>query len=70
MTSIRTKIGRTAEIASAHAHLVTALHCVDNARIDLDYTDVEVGDELWEAYEILDKLSIKLREEMCKEVKE
>lgn len=67
MTTIRTKIGRTAEIATAHAYLATAMGCVDDARRNLDYTDVEVGDELWEAYEILDKLMIKLREEMCKE---
>ena len=70
MTSIRTKMGRKAEIASAHTRLATALYCVDNARNDLDYTDVEAGDELWEAYEILDKLMIKLREEMFKGVKE
>lgn len=67
MTSIGTEMGRKAEIASAHAYLATALNCVDDARRDLDFTDMEVGDELWEAYEILDKLLIKLREEMCKE---
>ena len=70
MTSIRTRMGRKAEIASAHAFLATALHCVDAAIKDLDYTDVTAGDELWEAYEILDKLLVKLREEMCKEEKE
>lgn len=67
MTITKTEMERATEIATAHAFLTTAMRCVDNARIDLNYTDIVVGDELWEAYEILDKLLIKLREEMCKE---
>lgn len=70
MTATETEMERVKEIVTAHAHLAIAMHCVDYARKRLDNTDVEAGDELWEAYEILDNLLIKLREEMHKGVKE
>lgn len=70
MTMTKTEMERVKEITTAHAYLAIAKHNVDYARKCLDYTDVEAGDEIWEAYEVLDKLLIKLREEMFKEVKE
>lgn len=70
MTTTKTEMERATEIASAHTNLATAMRCVDYARMGLNHTDVEIEEELWEAYDILDKLLIKLREEMYKEVKE
>lgn len=70
MTMTKTEMERVKEIASAHTYLATARYGVEHAITHLDNTDVVMGDELWEAYEILDNLMIKLREEMYKEVKE
>ena len=70
MTTIRTEMERVDEIATAHTYLTIAKHSVDFARMRLNHTDVEIEEELWEAYDILDKLLIKLREEIYKEEKE
>lgn len=70
MTTTKTDMERVAEISSAHAYLATAKHDVKNAITRLNYTDVEVEEELWEVYGVLDRLLIKLREEMYKEAKE
>ena len=70
MTMNKKEIERVKEITTAHAYLAIAKHNVDYARMRLNLTDVEIEEELWEAYEILDKLLIKLCEEIYKEVKE
>lgn len=70
MTATKTEIERTTEIASARENLATAKRSVDFARMRLNHTDVEIEEELWEVYDLLDKLVIKLREEIYKEVKE
>lgn len=68
MTMTKTEMARVNEITTAHAYLAIAKHNVDYARMRLNHTDVEMEEELWEVYEVLDKLLIKLREEMYKEV--
>lgn len=70
MTMTKTEMERVNEIITAHAYLAIAKHNVDYARMHLNHTDVEIEEELWEVYDVLDKLLIKLREEMYKGVKE
>ena len=70
MTITKTEMERVEDITTAHAYLAIAKHNVDYARMRLNHTDVEMEEELWEVYDILDKLSIKLREEIYKGVKE
>ena len=70
MTVTETEMERATEIASAHTYLATAKYGVEHAITRLNYTDVEIEEELWEVHEILQKLLIKLREEMYKGVKE
>ena len=70
MTATKTEIERLTEIASARENLATAKSSVDFARMRLNHTDVGIEEELWEVYDILDKLVIKLREEIYKGVNE
>lgn len=69
MAITKAEMERVDEIATAHTYLTTAKHSVDYARMRLNYTDVEIEEELWEVYDVLDKLLIKLREEIYKGVK-
>lgn len=55
------------DLASAHAYLMIAQRCVDNARIRLKYTDIMADRKLLDVYNVIDDLLDELHEETFKE---
>lgn len=61
-------IEKMINLTSAHAYLVIARRCVDNARMHLKYADMRVEEKLLaDVYDILNTVSIDLRDEWEKE---
>lgn len=61
-------IEKMTELASAHAYLVIAKRCAENARMHLKYTDLRVEEKtLADIYDVLNTVSTDLREEWYKE---
>ena len=61
-------IERMTDLASAHAYLSVAKRCVDNARMQLKYTDMRAEERtLADVYDILNTVLTDLRDEWEKE---
>ena len=60
MTTTEIDMENVMEAISAYTYLMTAKQCIENARIRLRHTDMEIEDELWDMYKVLDKLLRKL----------